>query len=58
MYSALPPADIGDEVSPGVMERYRFEVARQANKKVYIVMALLATAKVPDLARRMEELES
>jgi ornithine carbamoyltransferase len=52
------PADIGAEVSPGVMERHRFNVAREANKKVYVVMALLAAAKshdlVPALARLAE----
>ena len=31
-------------------------VAREANWKVYVVMALLAAAKVPDLARRLEAL--
>ena len=58
LYMHCLPADIGDEVSPGVMQRFKFEVARQANKKVYVIMALLAIAKVPDLARRMEELAS
>jgi hypothetical protein len=28
-------------------------VAREANWKVYVVMAALATSKVPDLARRL-----
>ena len=28
------------------MERYRVDVAREANKKVYVIMALLAAAKV------------
>ena len=58
IYMHCLPADIGDEVSPGVMDRYRFEVARQANKKVYVIMALLAIGKVPALARRMEGLGS
>ena len=44
------PADIGAEVSPGVMDRHKVNVAREANWKVYVVMALLAAAKVPDLA--------
>jgi knotted carbamoyltransferase YgeW len=44
------PADIGAEVSPGVMERFRVDLARQANKKVYAIMALLAAAKSHDLA--------
>ena len=49
LYLHCLPADIGAEVSPGVMERFRVAVAREANKKVYVVMALLAAAKVPDL---------
>ena len=44
------PADIGAEVSPGVMERFRVDLARQANKKVFAIMALLAAAKSHDLA--------
>ncbi|MBI4934221.1 MAG: knotted carbamoyltransferase YgeW [Actinobacteria bacterium] len=51
LYLHCLPADIGAEVSPGVMDRFRVDVAREANKKVYVVMALLAAAKVPDLAR-------
>ena len=43
------PADIGAEVSAAVMDRFRVAVAREANKKVYVIMALLATAKIPDL---------
>jgi ornithine carbamoyltransferase len=50
LYLHCLPADIGAEVSPGVMEQFRVAVAREANKKVYVIMALLATAKVPDLA--------
>ena len=49
LYLHCLPADIGAEVSPGVMDRFRVAVAREANKKVYVVMALLAAAKVPDL---------
>jgi knotted carbamoyltransferase YgeW len=49
MYLHCLPADIGAEVSAGVMERFRVAVAQEANKKVYVIMALLATAKVPDL---------
>src|ERR1051326_994839 len=51
------PADIGAEVSPGVMEAQRMNVARQANKKLYVVMALLAIGRVPDLAARLRGLE-
>jgi knotted carbamoyltransferase YgeW len=50
MYLHCLPADIGDEVSEGVMDRFRVDVAREANKKVYVIMAMLAAAKVPDLA--------
>jgi ornithine carbamoyltransferase len=50
LYLHCLPADIGAEVSPAVMDRFRVHVAREANKKVYVVMALLAAAKVPDLA--------
>lgn len=57
LYLHCLPADIGAEVSPGVMERFRFEVARQANKKLYVIMALLAGAKVPDLPARLEDLD-
>jgi len=56
LYMHCLPADIGAEVSPGVMERARVDVARQANKKVYVIMALLAVAKQPDLAGRLEDL--
>jgi knotted carbamoyltransferase YgeW len=50
LYLHCLPADIGAEVSPGVMERFRYDLARQANKKVYAIMALLAAAKERDLA--------
>jgi len=50
LYMHCLPADIGAEVSPGVMDLHKVNVARQANWKVYVVMALLAAAKVPDLA--------
>jgi knotted carbamoyltransferase YgeW len=56
LYLHCLPADIGAEVSPGVMERFRVDVAREANKKVYVIMALLAAAKVEDLASRLEAL--
>jgi ornithine carbamoyltransferase len=57
LYLHCLPADIGDEVSPGVMDKHRVNVAREANWKMYVVMALLAVAKVPDLAARLEGLE-
>jgi knotted carbamoyltransferase YgeW len=53
LYMHCLPADIGAEVSPGVMKRAALDVARQANWKVYVIMALLAVAKVKDLARRL-----
>jgi knotted carbamoyltransferase YgeW len=58
LYMHCLPADIGAEVSPGVMDRHRVNVARQANHKVYAIMALLAVAKVPDLGRRLEAVAS
>jgi knotted carbamoyltransferase YgeW len=56
LYMHCLPADIGAEVSPGVMERFKLAVARQANKKLYVIMALLAAAKVADLAARLDAL--
>ncbi len=57
LYMHCLPADIGAEVTPGVMDKHRVNVAREANWKVYVVMALLAGAKVPDLAARLTELD-
>jgi knotted carbamoyltransferase YgeW len=56
LYMHCLPADIGAEVSPAVMERFRIDVARQANKKLYVIMALLAGAKVKDLGQRLDAL--
>ncbi|MHB8879286.1 MAG: hypothetical protein ACYC8T_36795 [Myxococcaceae bacterium] len=53
LYMHCLPADIGAEVSKGVMERAVVDVAKEANKKLYIVMALLAVAKVEGLADRL-----
>ena len=50
------PADIGAEVIPADMDRFRADVAREANKKVYVIMALLAAAKVENLAGRLQGL--
>jgi knotted carbamoyltransferase YgeW len=58
LYLHCLPADIGAEVSPGVMERFRVDVAREANKKVYVIMALLAAAKVESLTDRLAGLAS
>ena len=53
LYLHCLPADIGDEVAPSVMDRFRVAVAEEANKKLYVIMALLAVAKVDDLAERL-----
>ncbi|MGZ7032179.1 MAG: hypothetical protein ACXVIJ_09430, partial [Thermoanaerobaculia bacterium] len=52
LYMHCLPADIGAEVAPEVLERFRFSLAREANKKLYVIMALLAVAKanVNDIA--------
>ncbi|MDO8363440.1 MAG: knotted carbamoyltransferase YgeW [Actinomycetota bacterium] len=55
LYLHCLPADIGAEVTPGVMDRFRVAVAKEANKKVYVIMAMLAAAKVPDLALRLAD---
>jgi len=54
-YMHCLPADIGAEVSPGVMDRFRTDVAREANHKVYVIMAMLAVAKEPRLVARLAE---
>ncbi len=56
LYMHCLPADIGDEVTPGVMRKYAVDVAREANWKVYVIMALLAGAKIDDLAGRLSAL--
>ncbi len=56
LYLHCLPADIGAEVSAGVMEQHRVNVAREANKKLYVIMALLAVAKVPDLGAKLDRL--
>ncbi len=56
LYMHCLPADIGAEVAHGVMERFRFSLAREANKKLYVIMALLAVAKVDKLRQRIEEI--
>ncbi|MDH5493977.1 MAG: hypothetical protein OEY14_18650 [Myxococcales bacterium] len=53
LYMHCLPADIGAEVSPGVMKRHEVNVAREANWKIYVIMAMLAVGKVPDLAERL-----
>lgn len=49
LYMHCLPADIGAEVSPGVMAAHTVNVAREANWKLYVQMALIAGGKVPDL---------
>ena len=56
LYMHPLPADIGDEVSHSVMRQHTVNVARQAQYKMYAIMALLAVAKVPNLAQRLEAL--
>lgn len=53
LYMHCLPADIGDEVDASVMDRHRVDVAREANKKVYVIMSALALAKLPDLRQRI-----
>ena len=56
LYMHCLPADIGAEVSPGVMAGAKVDVAREANKKVYVIMALLAAAKEPEVRARLAAL--
>ena len=55
-YMHCLPADIGAEVSEKVLERFRIDLAREANKKLYAIMALLAVAKVDGLQARLGDL--
>jgi ornithine carbamoyltransferase len=55
LYMHCLPADIGAEVSAGVLEASRTRLAKEANKKVYAVMALLAAAKSTDLHERLTD---
>lgn len=55
LYLHCLPADIGAEVSPGVYEKHRVNVAREANRKVYVIMALLAAAKEPHVVDRLKK---
>ena len=52
-YMHCLPADIGAEVTAGVMDKARVDLAREANKKVFAIMALLAVAKTSDLRERL-----
>lgn len=53
LYMHCLPADIGAEVTPGVMAKHTVNVAREASWKAFVIMALLATAKVPDLPEKL-----
>jgi len=53
LYMHCLPADIGAEVSAGVMEQFKVAVAQEANKKVYVIMAMLAIAKVQNLGGKI-----
>jgi len=55
LYMHCLPADIGAEVSPGVMKGATYDVAAEANKKVYVIMAILALAKQPGLKGKLAE---
>ena len=57
LYMHCLPADIGDEVTPGVMAKHTVNVAREANWKLYVIMALLAGAKLRDVNERLDKLE-
>jgi knotted carbamoyltransferase YgeW len=56
LYMHCLPADIGAEVSPGVMAAAKVDVAGEAQKKVYAIMALLAAAKEPQARDRLAEI--
>lgn len=53
LYMHCLPADIGAEVSPGILDKFRFSLAREANKKAYVIMALLAAAKTKGLRAKL-----
>jgi knotted carbamoyltransferase YgeW len=53
LYMHCLPADIGAEVDAGVMDRFRFSLASEANKKLYVIMALLAASKIERLRDRL-----
>lgn len=56
LYMHCLPADIGAEVSASVLERHRVNLAQEANKKIYIISALLAVSKVENLPERLRGL--
>ncbi len=52
LYMHCLPADIGAEVAGSVLERFRHSLASEANKKLYVIMALLALAMVDEFRGR------
>jgi knotted carbamoyltransferase YgeW len=56
LYLHCLPADIGDEVTHGVMDLHRVNVAREAQWKVYVIMAMLAVGKVDGLGQKLAQL--
>jgi len=54
LYMHCLPADIGAEVSAEVFDAAKPDVARQANKKVYVIMAALAATKEGNLGERLK----
>ncbi len=53
LYLHCLPADIGAEVSHGVLNKFRVPLAREANKKMYVVMAMIATCKDKNLVKKL-----
>jgi len=53
LYMHCLPADIGAEVTADVFARARLDVTRQAHKKLYVIMALLASSGLRDLPARL-----
>jgi knotted carbamoyltransferase YgeW len=53
LYMHCLPADIGAEVSPGVMEGARVDVAREANKKVFVIAGIVAAGKTSSLGKAL-----
>jgi ornithine carbamoyltransferase len=52
-YMHCLPADINSEVSKNVFEKHKDFVYNQANKKPYIIMALLGLSLVKNLKKRL-----
>ncbi len=54
LYMHCLPADIGAEVSHSVLDKARVDLAREANKKVFVIMALLAAAKARNVPAKLQ----